>query len=150
MSWTKRFFPLIVVLAAYVPTFSQNNMDSSAVWQIQSVLSLQAEAWNHGDIEGYMQGYWKSDSLLFTSGGKMQRGWQATFEKYKKSYDSKAKMGTLKFSELEITILSPKSAWVFGHWELLRENDHPGGVFTLVLRKFSDGWKNIHDHTSKE
>jgi ketosteroid isomerase-like protein len=85
---------------------------------------------------------------LFTSGGNIQRGWQATFEKYKKSYDTKSKMGELKFSQREITILSPNAAWVFGHWELHREKDHPAGVFTLILRKFRDGWKIIHDHTS--
>jgi len=116
--------------------------------QIQAVLTDQKNAWNRGDIESYMQGYWRSDSLLFTSGGKIQRGWEATFEKYKKSYSTKAKMGTLKFSQLEITLLSPESAWVFGRWELQREKDNPKGVFSLILRKFSDGWKIIHDHTS--
>ena len=115
---------------------------------IKLVLTKQAEAWNYGNIEGYMRGYWKSDSLLFTSGGNIQRGWKATFEKYKKSYNTKEKMGTLKFSQLEITQLSSESAWIFGHWELERKGDHPGGVFTLVLRKFVDGWKIIHDHTS--
>jgi ketosteroid isomerase-like protein len=120
------------------------------VKEIEAVLSTQASAWNRGDIEGYMEGYWKSDSLLFTSGGNIQRGWQATLEKYKKAYGTKAKMGALKFSRLEITELSPESAWVFGHWELEREKDHPGGVFTLILRKIAGEWKIIHDHTSSE
>ena len=123
---------------------------SQSAPDIESVLSKQAEAWNAGDISGYMQGYWKSDSLLFTSGGKIQRGWKATFEKYKKGYETKAKMGTLKFSNLEINLLSPQSAWVFGFWELQREKDHPHGVFTLILRIFPEGWKIIHDHTSSE
>ncbi len=126
----------------------QTSSDTVAVQQIKAILVEQSDAWNHGDIEGYMQGYWKSDSLLFTSGGNIRRGWQETFEKYKKSYDTKAKMGTLKFSNIEVTLLSPGSAWVFGHWELEREKDSPGGVFTLILKKFSDGWKIIHDHTS--
>jgi ketosteroid isomerase-like protein len=124
--------------------------DSAATRDILSVLDGQVDAWNRGDIEGYMQGYWKSDSLLFTSSGKIQRGWQATLEKYKGAYSSKAMMGKLRFSQLEVTHLSPASAWVLGHWELTREKDHPGGVFTLILRKFSDGWKVIHDHTSAE
>ncbi len=115
---------------------------------IESVLVRQAEAWNRGDIAGYMEGYWHSDSLLFTSGGAIQRGWNATFEKYSKTYDSPDKMGTLKFSDLEIYRLSKKSAWVFGHWELQRKHDHPAGVFTLVLRKFAGEWKIVHDHTS--
>ena len=97
-----------------------------------------------------MQGYWHSDSLLFTSGGTIQRGWQATLEKYRKSYSTKAQMGTLLFSELEVTLLSSSAALVLGHWELQSDKDHPGGVFSLVLRKFSDGWKVIHDHTSKQ
>ena len=124
--------------------------ESQPMKDVEAVLVKQAKAWNNGDIEGYMQGYWKSDSLLFTSGGKIQRGWKATLEKYKKSYGTKAKMGRLKFSQLEINLLSPESAWVFGHWELQRKTDHPQGVFTLILRKFSDGWKIIHDHTSLE
>ena len=123
---------------------------SGANWEqeIRSVLDKQAEAWNNGNIAGYMEGYWKSDSLLFTSGGKIQRGWKATLEKYKKSYNSREKMGVLKFSGLEFNLLSPESAWIFGHWELTRVSDHPNGVFTLIVRKFPDGWKIIHDHTS--
>jgi len=118
--------------------------------EIQSVLDMQVKAWNDGNMERYMDGYWKSDSLLFTSGGNIQRGWQATLEKYKKGYSTKAKMGTLNFSQLGINLLSQESAWVFGHWELEREKDHPRGVFTLIFRKFSDGWKIVHDHTSVE
>ncbi len=116
--------------------------------EIDSLLAQQAAAWNRGDIAGYMSGYWKSDSLLFTSGGTMQRGWTSTLEKYMKSYDSPEKMGVLRFSGLEVHLLSPASAWVFGHWELERAHDHPGGVFTLILRKFPEGWKIVHDHTS--
>ena len=129
-------------------SYAQDTLQLSNEERIKTVLTTQAEAWNKGDIEGYMQGYVKSDSLLFTSGGKIQRGWNATFEKYKKSYDSKAKMGTLVFTQIEVHILSEESAWVFGHWELTRENDHPEGVFTLVFKKFPEGWKIVHDHTS--
>ncbi|MBI1804308.1 MAG: DUF4440 domain-containing protein [Ignavibacteriae bacterium] len=126
------------------------NLLSQPEKSIQAVLDSQAAAWNRGDIEGYMQGYWKSDSLLFTSGGKIQRGYSATLKKYRKSYDTKAKMGTLKFSDVEVTLLLPDAAWAFGHWELKRKGDHPEGVFTLILRKFADGWKIVHDHTSVE
>ncbi len=116
--------------------------------EIQSVLDNQVTAWNNRDIAGYMEGYWKSDSLIFTSGGNIRRGWNETFEKYTTSYNSKEKMGALKFSELEYHRLSSDAAWVLGHWELTRNDDHPHGVFTLVLRKFPDGWKIVHDHTS--
>ena len=137
---------ILIFFIAFSSTVSQ----SQPIKEIESILSAQASAWNRGDIEGYMQGYWKSESLLFTSGGNIQRGWQATLEKYTKAYSTKAKMGVLKFSQLEIDLLSPEAAWVFGHWKLEREKDHSGGVFTLILRKFSNGWKIIHDHTSVE
>ncbi len=132
----------ILMLMAYGTALSQPEAE------IESVLVRQADAWNRGDISGYMQGYWQSDSLLFTSGGVIQRGWKATYEKYSKTYDTSEKMGTLKFSNLEIRRLSRKAAWVFGHWELERGHDHPGGVFTLILRKISGEWKIVHDHTS--
>jgi ketosteroid isomerase-like protein len=128
----------------------RGNVRAQSEAAIESVLVRQAEAWNRADIPGYMEGYWRSDSLLFTSGAAIQRGWQATLEKYSKSYSSPAKMGVLKFSGLEIRQLSEQSAWVFGRWELKREKDRPAGVFTLILRKFPDGWKIIHDHTSVE
>lgn len=115
---------------------------------IASVLDQQVQAWNNGDIAGYVKGYWHSDSLVFTSGGTVHRGWKATFEKYSGKYDSKEKMGTLVFSSVEIFILSEGTAWVLGKWELQRSEDRPHGIFTLVLKKFSDGWKIVHDHTS--
>ena len=115
---------------------------------IREVLDRQAAAWNAGDLRGYMEGYWSSDSLLFTSGGRIQRGWQETYEKYSRTYETREKMGILKFSKLEIRLLSSHAAWVFGNWELLRGQDYPHGVFTLVFRKFPSGWKIIHDHTS--
>ena len=133
---------LTIIRFGYVSSQPKNS--------IRAVLDSQSAAWNQGDIEGYMEGYWKSDSLLFTSAGKIQRGYRATLEKYRKTYDTREKMGTLKFSGLEITILSPDVASVFGHWELRRKDDRPGGVFTLILRKFPDGWKIVHDHTSAE
>ncbi len=139
------FFLLVGI---HLPALSQ--YENTARQQISSVLERQKGAWNNGNIENYMNDYWKSDSLLFTSGGNIQRGWNATYDKYKKSYNSKEKMGELKFSELEIKLLSKESAWVFGHWELKRDKDNPKGVFTLVLRKFKDGWKIIHDHTSSQ
>ena len=127
---------------------SVSSLHGQIVAAVESVLTRQSMAWNRGDIDGYMQEYWKSDSLLFTSGGNIERGWEKTREKYKAKYNSPEKMGILKFSNLEVTPLSKTSAWVFGHWELKRAKDAPGGVFTLILRKLPDGWKIVHDHTS--
>lgn len=115
---------------------------------IRAVMDAQAAAWNRGDIEGYMKGYWNAPALVFVSGDTVTKGWQPTLDRYKKRYDSRAKMGTLAFSDLEIEVLSKDSATVLGSWALTRENDNPRGKFTLVFRKFKDGWRIVHDHTS--
>ncbi len=110
-------------------------------------MTQQAVDWNRGDVDAFMQGYWKSDKLVFV-GSKVTRGWQQTLDNYKKSYPTKERMGTLTFSDLEITVLSKDAAVVLGSWSLKRANDAPGGKFTLIFRKFKDGWKIVHDHTS--
>ena len=116
--------------------------------EIRRVMSEQTAAWNAGDIEGFMRGYWNSPELKFVSGVNVTKGWQPTLERYKKNYDSRAKMGVLTFSDLEITVLSKDAATVLGSWSLQRETDKPGGKFTLIFRKFKDGWRIVHDHTS--
>ena len=111
-------------------------------------MSDQTAAWNAGDIEGFMRGYWNSPELKFVSGANVTKGWQPTLDRYKKSYDSRAKMGVLTFSDLDISVLSKDAAVVLGTWKLQREADTPGGKFTLIFRKFKDGWRIVHDHTS--
>ncbi len=115
---------------------------------VRSVMNEQTAAWNRGDIEGFMKGYWNSPELKFVSGDNVTKGWQPTLERYKKNYDSKAKMGVLTFSDLEVNVLSKDAAVVLGSWVLQREGDEPHGKFTLIFRKFKDGWKIVHDHTS--
>jgi ketosteroid isomerase-like protein len=115
---------------------------------ITKVLTDQVAAWNRGDIDGFMRGYWKSDKLIFVSGDNVTRGWQPTLDRYKKSYDTRAKMGTLSFSDLEINVLSKDAAVVLGSWSLARDGDDPHGKFTLTFRRFSEGWRIIIDHTS--
>jgi ketosteroid isomerase-like protein len=115
---------------------------------ISKVLYKQAEAWNRGDIDGYMKGYLKSDSLRFASGGGVSYGWEVTLNRYKKGYPSKTAMGRLTFSDIDIQIISSDAALVFGKWELEREADHPWGLFSLLFRKTSEGWRIVHDHTS--
>jgi ketosteroid isomerase-like protein len=138
----------------WLPLCAQQPSDSAAPSDIQSeiraVLDRQSIAWNKGDIDGYMQGYWQSDSMLFTSGGRIQQGWLAARDKYKAAYSTKEAMGVLTFSEVECHLLSGEAAWIFGRWKLERAKDKPHGVFTLVMRKFPQGWKIIHDHTSAE
>lgn len=127
-------------------TFAQSK-DEKVKEAIRKVMNEQVVAWNNGDLEGFMQGYWKSSELTFVSGGKITKGWQQTLDNYKKSYGDKAKMGILTFSDLEITILGKESAVVLGKWSLQREKDNPKGLFTITFRKFKDGWKIILDHS---
>jgi len=116
--------------------------------EIRIVLQSQQGAWNRGDIDAFMNGYWHSDQTVFVSGDEVTRGWQKVLDRYKKKYSDRAKMGTLTFSDLEITPLNNDSAVVLGSWELKHASDKPHGHFTLIFRRFPDGWKIVHDHTS--
>ncbi len=138
---------MLSLSAAFVSAQSETQKTKAAA-AIRSVMDEQAVAWNKGDIEGFMKGYWNSEKLVFVSGDKVTRGWQQTLDNYKKSYDSKAKMGTLTFSGLEVNVLSKDAAVVLGSWSLEREGDHPHGKFTLTFRKFKEDWRIIMDHTS--
>jgi len=138
----------IFVLLLFTVITSAQQKETQASAAIRSVLQSQAQAWNRGDIDGFMLGYWNSPSLVFVSGTNVTRGWQPTLDRYRKNYDSKAKMGTLTFSDLEITVLTKNAAVVLGNWSLAREKDNPHGKFTLILRKFKEGWRVVHDHTS--
>jgi ketosteroid isomerase-like protein len=116
---------------------------------IRAVLDAQVAAWNKGDLEGFMRGYWNSPELSFFSGGTRTRGWQATLDRYQKKYRAEGKeMGTLTFSELEIDVLGTDSAVVRGCFRLKMSKEEPTGLFTLVFRRFPDGWRIVHDHTS--
>jgi uncharacterized protein (TIGR02246 family) len=139
---------LVAAMLALIFTLSFNGQDAKAEAAIRKVMDDQAAAWNRGDLDGFMQGYWKSEKLTFVSGTNVTRGWQPTLDRYKKSYDSRAKMGTLTFSSLEVTMLGKDAAIVLGDWSLAREKDNPHGKFTLTFRKFKEGWRIIVDHTS--
>jgi hypothetical protein len=95
-----------------------------------------------------MKGYWNSPEMTFVSGDTVTKGWTSTLERYKRSYNTRAKMGVLSFTELQVTVLSKKSAVVLGRFTLVRENDKPTGIFTLSFRKLKEGWRIILDHTS--
>src|SRR5437867_1757180 len=116
--------------------------------RIRSVLSAQQEAWNRGDIDGFMNGYARSASTVFVSEDTIRRGWETVRARYRKKYSDRAKMGTLTFSDLEITLLSPDAAVVLGRWRLKRANDQPHGRFTLIFKRLPEGWRIVHDHTS--
>lgn len=137
----------LLILVCSINTFAQSK-DEKIKADVRKVMDEQVAAWNKGDIDGFMKGYWNSPQMTFVSGNNVTKGWQPTLERYKKSYDSRAKMGVLSFTDLEITVIGKESAVVLGRFTLVREKDKPTGMFTLNFRKFKDGWKIILDHTS--
>ena len=139
----------IVLLLLTLSAAAQSSEQKTEIEnEILAVMMTQAGAWNRGDIEGFMQGYWKSEKLVFASGDNITRGWQPTLDRYKKTYGTRAKMGELAFTDLEITVLSKDAAVVLGSWSLKREADNPKGKFTLIFRRLKEGWRIVHDHTS--
>jgi hypothetical protein len=119
-----------------------------ATAEIRSLLDGQATAWNRGDVEGFVAGYWNSEETAFVGSQGILHGWQPLLDRYRKTYPDRKAMGTLEFSGLEITLLCRDSALVLGEWHLEREAGPIGGVFSLVLKRFPHGWQIIADHTS--
>jgi ketosteroid isomerase-like protein len=115
---------------------------------ILSVLNEQVADWNRGDIPAFMGGYWKSNDTEFVNDAGIFQGWDEVLKRYENSYPNRAAMGHLTFSGLEIHRLCPDSAYVIGKYRLDREKDHPQGVFTLIFRKFPEGWRIVNDHST--
>jgi len=115
---------------------------------ITAMLKRQDGAWNRGDIDAFMEDYVKTETLRFASGGTANYGWQTTLENYKTRYPDRAAMGKLTFSDLEIEVISKTDALVFARWELARDMDTPGGLFTLHMKNIDGAWKIKSDHTS--
>jgi uncharacterized protein (TIGR02246 family) len=115
---------------------------------IRRLLEEQEQAWNEGDLEGFMGGYWDSPELVFTSGGSVHRGFDDLARRYRETYGTGAEMGRLTFSNLEVHPLGDSAAWALGGWALEHRGESLGGVFTLILRRFGETWRIAHDHTS--
>lgn len=118
--------------------------------EVTKVLGSQMSAWNNHDLDAFMTGYWKSPDLTFFSGANERHGWQETMDRYKATYQSPGhEMGKLEFSNMRVEELGSDAAFVRGEWHLtMSDGKTPHGLFTLVFRKFPDGWKIVHDHTS--
>ena len=127
---------------------AQNQSNTKSMEAIRAVLEAQRDAWNKGDVDGYMAGYDVSESIVFISGDNVTHGWQTVRDRYKKNYDTREKMGQLTFSDLEFTVLGKDYVSVVGRWLLKRTSDEPHGRFTLIFKKTNKGWRIIHDHTS--
>ena len=115
---------------------------------ILKVLEDQRQAWNKGNLESFMNGYIKSDSLLFVGRDGPKYGWKTTLDNYKRGYPDKAAMGFLTFNIKEVRLISSDHAFVLGGWHLKREKDEPQGAFTLLLKKVNGEWKIVVDHSS--
>jgi len=135
--------------SAFAPTLCvmPEDQDPRAVRQL---LDAQVAAWNRGDLEAFMRGYWRSDSLSFYSGGTVTHGWRTTLDRYRKRYQGEGhEMGTLAFDVHDVTLLARGEALVRGGWSLTFAASRSSGLFTLLLRWFpDDGWRVVHDHTS--
>lgn len=129
-------------------TVNTINQDPNDINAIKKMLSNQQECWNNGDIDGFMQGYWQSEKLIFTSlRHKPAYGWNNTLERYKSSYPTKSSMGELKFQILDLKLISKTTATLKGKWELIREKDNPNGIFWLDIDKFDKDWLITKDST---
>ena len=125
-----------------------NAVAADASTEIRAVMDRQVAAWNRGDIDGYMEGYVRSDKLEFVSDAKITRGWQTVRDRYHRKYRNREAMGTLAFSDIKVRMLTPNIAIVVGRWELMRKKDRPSGSFVLTFRRQPEGWRIVHDNTS--
>lgn len=136
----------LAAVGCYAPSPPEDT--AAARSEIRALLHDQVEAWNRGDIDAFMAGYARTDSLRFASGARVYRGWDAARQRYRQAYPDTAAMGTLSFERLDVQVMAPTAAAVFGAWRLTRPDDAPHGLFTLLLTRGSDGWRIVHDHTS--
>ncbi len=139
----------LVIAAALLAGCGREAFGPRDAEAIQGVLDAQRAAWNAGDIERFMEGYHRRSDVVFTSGAKIRRGWDATLESYRARYvEGDHAMGTLEFADLEIQGLGPDAAVVLGHWSLTGTPEAGAGVFSLVFTQEDGRWAIVHDHTS--
>jgi hypothetical protein len=138
----KNIFTIMILTTVLSCSNNQN-----AEKEILSVMQMQEEAWNTGNIEQFMQGYWQSDSLMFIGKNGIKYGWQTTFDNYKSSYPDKASMGKLQFEIIKLEV-NNNTAYMLGKWNLVREADNPKGYFTLYWKQIGGKWVITIDHTS--
>jgi uncharacterized protein (TIGR02246 family) len=149
-----RYLLLIVVLAGLIGlavmkrtwlTANYLDVERAAILQ---VLQGQADAWNRGDLDGFMDGYWHSDDLTYVSKSEAH-GWEALRDHYRQDYQAEGReMGRLTFGDVQIDVLAPDAAWVRGRWKVTTTSKEVGGWFTLIFKKRPEGWRIVHDHTS--
>jgi beta-aspartyl-peptidase (threonine type) len=144
----RRLVAVAAVVCSLGPARAASPDDPAAA--ARAALDAQVEAWNRGDLEGFMAGYWRSPDLVFCSGATVTKGWDATLARYRKRYqDEGREMGRLRFDGIEVIPLGADAALARGAWRLATsDGKEPHGVFTLLLRRLDGAWRIVHDHTS--
>ena len=137
-------FLVVLLIALSSVSYSQDKDQK----EIRNILKTQTEAWNRGDIDAFMNGYWESDSLKFIGKSGVTYGYKETLARYKKNYFDTAQMGKLAFELLEVKQLSPEYYFVVGKWFLKRSVGDIGGLYTLLFRKINGRWVIVVDHSS--
>ncbi|TNE60537.1 MAG: nuclear transport factor 2 family protein [Bacteroidetes bacterium] len=137
---------LALVLLASGPMLAQRS--AKAEQAIRGIMADQEKAWNQGNLEAFMDGYWHADSLKFIGSRGLTYGWQQTLDNYKKGYPDRAAMGNLTFTLITVDVLSSKSAFVIGKWHLQRQAGDLSGHFTLLWKKIRGKWLIVADHSS--
>lgn len=118
--------------------------------EIRTVLDSQVRAWNSGDLEGFMAGYWKSDEMLFTTPKSSTKGWQATLDRYRSHYPTSQAMGRLKFEQVQVAQSAPDAAEVSGRYVQQTPEGLKTGRFFLNFRRIDNCWVIVHDHTTPD
>ena len=147
-----RPWPFTLLLVLSTACAGAQRPDPEADTGVRAVWAAQVEAWNRGDLDGFMAGYWESPDLVFFSNGTTTRGWQETLDRYRSRYQADGRqMGTLDFPELDILTLGPEAAMARGRWRLkMPDGTESSGMTSVIFRKLPEGWRIVHDHSSSE
>ena len=138
------FIFLFIVLAS---SYSQNLKEKDSL-KILNVLEQQRIAWNDNNINKFMQGYLKSEKLVFSGSNGPVFGWNFVKDRYLKTYSTKELMGDLSFEMNDLFLLTKKVAILLGKFNLQRKNEKLSGYFTLIFKKINGNWYIVSDHTS--
>lgn len=144
MKWC---IPLVLIVGA---CWANAEPAADPAKAIRAVIDEQCAAWNRGDLEGYMAGYWRDPQMVFYSGNDVTRGWQPTLDRYRRRYQGEGKaMGKLTFADVEATALAGDHGFARGRWKVeFTDGKSAEGLFTLLMRRIDGRWRVVHDHTS--
>jgi ketosteroid isomerase-like protein len=144
----KSKFYLLSPIAFALILSCKSTRNEASFDDIKGAMSAQQDAWNSGDLKGFMLPYWKNDSLVFIGKSGLTYGWNQTLSNYQKSYPNREAMGRLKFTNIKIQALSEDAYWAVGQWQLFRKTDTLQGHYTLVWKFIEGEWRIVSDHSS--